>query len=215
MEAETVVLVHGLWVGARHLHLLQKRLEGAGFRAVPYTYRTVRNAPRVNAMELNAFCRDLGSPALLHFVGHSLGGLVLRHLFHDYPDQPPGRVVTLGTPHQDSAAARSLSRIGAGRAALGRSVHEGLLGGAPPWDARRELGSIAGTLRFGMGTLVPGIPTPSDGTVAVAETRLPGMTDHVTAPVSHFGLVLSSRVAGYTAHFLRHGQFPGAARGSQ
>lgn len=214
MDEETVVLIHGLWVGARHLRLLQQRLEAAGFRTVPFTYRTVRNAPRVNAMELNAFCRDLQAPTL-HFVGHSLGGLVLRHLFHDYPDQPPGRVVTLGTPHRDSAAARSLSRIGAGRFALGRSVHEGLLGGAPPWDPRRELGSVAGTLRFGMGTLVPGIPTPSDGTVAVAETHLPGMRAHVTAPVSHFGLVLSPRVAGYVAHFLRHGQFPGAAHGSR
>ncbi len=210
MNTETVVLVHGLWVSARNMGLLQHRLKGAGFHVRAFSYSTVQTAPRLNAMELNAFCRKLDAPAL-HFVGHSLGGIVLRHLFHDYPDQPPGRVVTLGTPHQPSSAARSLSRIRPGRVALGHSVQEGLLGGAPPWDPRRELGCIAGTLRFGMGTLVPGIPAPSDGTVAVAETHLPGMADHVTAPVSHLGLLLSRRVADYTAHFLRHGQFPGAA----
>ncbi len=214
MDGETVVLVHGLWVSARHMGVLRRRLEARGFHTAPFTYRTVRNAPRVNAMELNAFCRELEAP-VIHFVGHSLGGLVLRHLFHDYPDLPPGRVVTLGTPHQDSAAARSLTRIRPGRLALGNSVRAGLLGGAPPWDPRRELGSVAGTLRFGIGTLVPGIPRPSDGTVSVAETHLPGMTDHITAPVSHFGLLLSPRVAEYTAHFLRHGQFPTASRQSR
>lgn len=214
MSAETVVLVHGLWVSARNMGLLQRRLAHAGFRALAFSYPTVRSAPRANAMELNAYCRELDGP-VVNFVAHSLGGLVLRHLFHDYPDQRPGRVVTLGTPHQPSAAAGSLARIRPGRAALGRSVQEGLLGGAPPWDPKHELGSIAGTLRLGLGRLVPGIPAPSDGTVTVAETRLPGMADHITAPVSHLGLLLSRRVANYTVHFLRHGHFPGAAAGSR
>ncbi|OGT83118.1 MAG: hypothetical protein A3H91_15070 [Gammaproteobacteria bacterium RIFCSPLOWO2_02_FULL_61_13] len=209
MNPEMVVLVHGLWVSARNMGLLQHRLNAAGFHALAFSYPTVQTAPRLNAMELDAFCRKLDAP-VLHFVGHSLGGIVLRHLFHDYPDLPLGRVVTLGTPHQPSSAARSLSRIRPGRMVLGRSVQEGLLGGAPPWDARRELGCIAGTMRFGMGTLVPGIPAPSDGTVAVAETRIEGMTDHITAPVSHLGLVLSQRAANYTIHFLRHGRFPGS-----
>jgi pimeloyl-ACP methyl ester carboxylesterase len=212
MSAETVVLVHGLWFGAYSMALLRRRLAAAGFDAVAFRYPSVRSAPRANAMALNAFCRELDAP-VLHFVAHSLGGLVLRHLFHDYPDQPPGRIVTLGTPHQPSAAAVSLSRVRAGRIVLGRSVHEGLLGGVPPWRAQRELGSIAGTLRLGFGRLVPGMTAPSDGTVVVAETRLAGMTDHVTVPVSHTGLLMSPRVAEYTAHFLRHGQFPGRARG--
>ncbi len=209
MSPETVVLIHGLWVTARNLALLQHRLQAAGFLTAAFSYPTVQSAPRLNAIELNGFCKKLDAQ-VLHFVAHSLGGLVLRHLFHDYSDQRPGRVVTLGTPHQPSSAARSLSRIRPGRIVMGRSLHEGLLGGAPPWDRRRELGSIAGTLRFGMGRLVPGIPAPSDGTVAVAETRLEGMTDHITAPVSHLGLVVSRRVADYTTHFLRHGQFPKA-----
>lgn len=207
MTTETVVLVHGLWVSGGNMGLLQHRLNAAGFHALAFSCSTVRSTPRLNAMALNAFSGNLDAP-VVHFVGHSLGGLVLRHLFHDYPNPRPGRVVTLGTPHQSSSAARSLTRTRPGRMALGHSVDEGLLGGAPPWDGRRELGSVAGTLRIGLGTLVPGIPTPSDGTVAVSETLLTGMTDHVTAPVSHFGLLLSRRVAHYTIHFLRHGHFP-------
>lgn len=214
MTSETVVLVHGLWISAYNMGMLQNRIRHAGYHAAVFTYPTVRSAPRVNAMELNAFCRKQDG-TVVHFVAHSLGGLVLRHLFHDYPDQRPGRVVTLGTPHQPSSAAASLARVQAGRLALGRSVQQGLLGGAPPWECGRELGSIAGTLRLGLGRLVPGIPAPSDGTVAVTETRLPGMTDHITAPVSHLGLLLSRRVADYATHFLRHGHFPGAAPGSR
>jgi hypothetical protein len=189
------------------MSLLQLRLNRAGFRTTVFQYSTVHNAPRLSATELNAFCAGQ-EEAVLHFVAHSLGGLVVRHLFSDYPHQRPGRVVTLGTPHQPSSAAGSLSRLAPGRIVLGRSVQQGLLGGAPPWDGCHELGSIAGTLRFGLGTLVPGIPAPSDGTVAVAETRIEGMADHITAPVSHFGLLLSRRVAHYTAHFLRTGRFP-------
>jgi pimeloyl-ACP methyl ester carboxylesterase len=211
---ESVVLVHGLWVSARNMGLLQQRLNRAGFHSIAFSYSTVNSAPRASAIALNAFCAEQ-DVAVLHFVAHSLGGLVVRHLFFDFPDQRPGRVVTLGTPHQPSSAAGSLSRFAPGRIALGRSVQQGLLGGAPPWDSRRELGSIAGTLRFGLGRLVPGIPTPSDGTVAVAETRLEGMTDHITAPVSHLGLLLSQRVAHYTGQFLRTGRFPRATSSSR
>jgi len=51
----------------------------------------------------------------------------------------------------------------------------------------------------------------SDGTVGLAETRLPGLADHCVVPVSHSGLVLSPEVATLTADFLRQGRFPTVA----
>jgi len=188
------------------MSLLRLRLHGAGFDTRQFSYPAVRSSPRANAMALNAFIRDMRAETV-HLVGHSLGGIVIRHLLQDYSDQRAGRIVTLGTPHQASSAARTLSRWLPGRIALGKSVHDGLLGGVPRWPAQRELGCIAGTLRFGMGTIVPGIPRPSDGTVAVEETQLPEMRDHITLPVSHFGLLLSPRVASEVVHFLKHGRF--------
>jgi hypothetical protein len=90
---------------------------------------------------------------------------------------------------------------------LGQSVQNGLLGNVPPWLGSHDLGVIAGSLRMGIGMIIPGVPRPSDGTVAVEETRLEGMADHIVLPVSHFGMLLSSGVAKQTIHFLSNGFF--------
>ena len=69
------------------------------------------------------------------------------------------------------------------------------------------LGVIAGTVRFGLGLLVPGIPEPNDGTVTVSETMLAGMTDHVTVSTSHTGMLFSKAAADQTIHFLKYRHF--------
>ena len=133
--------------------------------------------------------------------------MIVRHLYNEYPDQPRGRIVTLGTPHSPSSAAKKLIKILPGRLFLGKSTSQGLLGPLPPWGNTHELGVIAGTLRMGVGMMIPGIPKPNDGTVAVEETKLEGMTDHLTLPVSHFGILMSRCVAEQTIYFLEHGMF--------
>lgn len=211
MPQETVILVHGLYMNGIDMRLLRRRLEHAGYNAQQFSYPSLRDTPLENALALQTFCEKIQGP-VIHFVCHSLGGLVVRHLFHNYPQQRPGRVVTLGTPHTGSSAALRLSQSLPGRILLGRSVKQGLLGELPPWrNNTHPLGSIAGTLHFGLGMLIPGIPRPNDGTVAVAETRLNIMTDHITLPVSHFGMLLAKSVAVQTLHFLRHGRFRQAA----
>ncbi|MFQ5660256.1 MAG: esterase/lipase family protein [Gammaproteobacteria bacterium] len=206
MNEEVAVLVHGLWVNGLDMGLLRKRLQTAGYRTLRFSYPSVRNTPLENAMDLNVFANRIHAETI-HFVGHSLGGIVIRHLFHEYPQQRPGRVVTLGTPHRSSMAAKQLHRTLPGQALLGKSAMEGLLGNVPPWKADHELGSIAGTLRFGLGMVVPDIPRPNDGTIAVEETKFKGMKDHVTVAASHFGLLLSRRVANQSRYFLQHGRF--------
>ena len=51
------------------------------------------------------------------------------------------------------------------------------------------------------------LPEPNDGTIAVVETQMPWLTDHLTYPVTHTGFLVSPEVASQTAHFLRHGLF--------
>ena len=188
------------------MRLLNYRLRRAGFNTVQFRYKSVRSTPIENTIKLQEFIRDINAPNI-HFVCHSLGGLIVRHLFNDYPDQRPGRIVTLGTPHTVSSAAKKLAKIFPGRLLLGNSTDLGLLGSVPPWHSNNELGVIAGTMRLGLGMMVPGIAKPNDGTVAVEETRLENMTDHIILPVSHFGMLLSKRVAYQTIHFLHNGKF--------
>jgi pimeloyl-ACP methyl ester carboxylesterase len=203
---ETIVLVHGLWMNGVDMTVMRQRLEHCGYRCCRFSYHTLKHSPLESALELQRDIDGLNAD-VLHFVCHSLGGLIIRHLFHEYPDQRPGRIVTLGTPHQPSSAAMQLARTAPGRWLLGKSTKQGLLGDAPAWTGDRELGSIAGDMRFGMGMIIPGIPLPNDGTVAVEETRLQGMKDHVTVHASHFGLLFSREAEQYVERFLGSGKF--------
>lgn len=213
MAEEIVVLVHGLWMNGLDMGLLKQRITSAGYQTRRFVYPSMKQCPSANAHLLQAFTAGLEAQRV-HYVAHSLGGLVLRHLFHLYPEQRPGHIVTMGTPHQPSSAAWRLMNSRGGRLLLGKSADNGLLGYVPPWcDQLHPLGVIAGTLRLGLGMIVPGVPRPNDGTVAVAETRLEGMTDHVSLPVSHFGMLLSRRVADQTLHFLRYARFDHAQAG--
>jgi pimeloyl-ACP methyl ester carboxylesterase len=206
MSAETVILVHGIWMNGLDMGLLHKRLAQGGFEVRRFSYHSVRSTPVENALALQSFSETINNP-VIHYVCHSLGGLVVRHLFHNYPQRAPGRVVTLGTPHNASSAVRLMARFAPARFLFGRSIVQGLLGNVPPWSVPQEIGVIAGTMRFGLGLLVSGIPEPNDGTVAVSETMLAGMTDHIIVPTTHTGMLFSRTVAEQTIHFLKNGYF--------
>jgi pimeloyl-ACP methyl ester carboxylesterase len=146
--------------------------------------------------------KDTGPAAL---VGHSLGGLVALEALRRQPDLPVSRVVCLGSPLRGSGTARTLAEHG-WSAALGRSS-ELLLGGLPNWEGRAQVGLIAGSVPHGLGSLLGAIGDASDGTVALDETRLPGLADHCVVAASHSGLVFSPDAARQTAAFLRDGCF--------
>jgi hypothetical protein len=79
--------------------------------------------------------------------------------------------------------------------------------GERTWNGTRDLGVIAGDRAFGMGRLIGPLPKPNDGTVTVAETRLPGATDHIVLPVTHLSMLWSGDVAEQVIAFLRDGHF--------
>jgi pimeloyl-ACP methyl ester carboxylesterase len=205
-EKESVVLVPGFLMGGVSMSLLKHRMRTCGFDAHRFAYFSAWLTVAQNAALLNRYLGSVRS-STVHFVCHSLGGLVIRHLFAAYPDQRPGRVVTLGTPHQGSHVARELARTPL-RLFLGRALRQGLAGGAPVWDANRELGVIAGRLPIGLGTFLASVQRPNDGTVEVEETKLPGTRCHAVLPVSHVGLLLAPSVARYACVFLKTGTFP-------
>ena len=206
-DKESVVLVNGLWLGNPALWPLARRLRNAGYAVYPFSYPSVRHDLRANAERLQRFLAQVPGETV-HFVGYSLGGVVLRALFHLHARQRPGRIVLLGSPQQGNRAAESLQRRWVGRRLAGRSLAE-LTAGVPqawPWPAR-DIGVIAGDRSLGLGRLVADLPGPNDGTVLVAETVVAGERDHVVLPVAHSALLLSPRAARQIVAFLRSGQF--------
>jgi len=203
---DTVVLVHGVWMNGWDMTLLRHRLHKAGFNAIQFSYPSVTKNLRWNTEGLQQFVSVLDAENI-HFVAHSLGGLLVRRLFHDFPRQKPGRVVTLGTPHCGSYVARQLNQCEWGKLLLGKSLQYGLLGDTPPWDSGRDIGVIAGDRSIGIGKLLTHLPKPNDGTVMLAETQLPGMTDYLVMPVNHIGMLFSKAVADQVIQFLLSGVF--------
>ncbi|HHM04120.1 MAG TPA: alpha/beta hydrolase [Gammaproteobacteria bacterium] len=205
-EVPTVALVHGLYLPRWAMTVLSSRLRQAGFHPVLFSYPSWRQGLGANADRLRHFLGTL-SPTSLHFVAHSMGGLVVARLLHHCAVVPAGRVVALGTPFLGSHAARCLQKNAPGRLLLGRGA-EALAEGFPHWSCPWRLGVIGGTRGWGLGRFVaPGLPSPHDGTVALAETRVRGGSDHVSVDASHSGLLWSSEVAAAVVAFLRTGRF--------
>lgn len=205
-EPSAVVLVHGLWMtGTLDMAYLRRQLRRCGFKVYVYRYRTVRRSLAENATQLNDFLARLPE-STVHLVGHSMGGLLIRKLLLDFPDQRPGRIVTLGTPHGSSRAAAAFGRHAPGRWMLGKGM-QALTEALPPWQGQHEFGVLIGDLPYGLGRMTRSLPLPNDGTVAVDEATLAGVTDTVTLPVTHISMLFSRAVARQTCQFLRHGQF--------
>jgi pimeloyl-ACP methyl ester carboxylesterase len=203
----TVVLVHGLWMPGAELTPLRRRLRRAGFDPVQFRYRSVRDDLQTSADALDDLIATFDERAV-DLVGHSLGGLVMLKLVERFGVARVRRLVCLGSPFAGSAAGTNLRRLPGGRHLLGRAMAQVLAETeGRRWDGKRELGIVAGSRGIGLGRMLGRLPGPHDGTVAVAETRLPGATDHVVLPVTHFSMLTSRAVADQVVAFLRRGRF--------
>ena len=205
-QDELVVLVHGLYMHGIVMWPLQRRLEQCGFSCRRFSYPSVRRSVAENAARLSANLAEVQAP-VVHFLCHSLGGLVVRSMLLRSGWQRPGRVLTLGTPHLGCYVAKRLGASAVLAPLLGASLVHGLDGDLPPWPPGREVGTIAGNEPVGAGRMVPGLPKPNDGTVALAETRLGADFPHRVLPVTHTSMLFSRRVADEACVYLNTGRF--------
>ena len=203
------VFVHGLWLTGAESALLRRRIAAShGFHCHSFTYRTVGSSVQPVIQKLAEFVSRIDADRV-HFVGHSLGGIVLHRYFVAAKDLPPGRVVFLGSPTVKSKTAERVGRLPVFRSMIGRMVTDELVQptGAREWRCDRELGCIAGTRPMGLGRFFARFDEENDGTVAVSETMIPGLTDHLVLPHSHIGMLFAQDVAEQVAAFVRTGRF--------
>jgi pimeloyl-ACP methyl ester carboxylesterase len=187
--------------------VLRRRLEARGFTVHDFTYSSITGSLADNAEALGAFVERIPGETV-HLVGHSLGGVLICALLERSLPARMGRVVCLGSPLKGSKTAARLTRWPGGRHLVGRclvDVHA--RGGFDAWRPGVEAGCIAGRLPFGVGRLIGPFPEPNDGTVAVDETRVAGLADHIVLPVSHVALLWSAQVGAQVEHFLEQGRF--------
>ncbi len=205
--SEHVILLHGLWMRGFALSMLHRRLIEAGFRVHRFDYLSVAATQQRILDRLQARMIGLATEAdAVHLVGHSLGGLLALRACLD-GELPPGRIVCLGSPLKGSAAARGFAAWGRGGQVLLGHNRELLQQGFERWDGMREVGMIAGRMPLGLGAMLGHFAGEHDGTVAVDETRLDGLTAHCVVEANHTGLLFSAEVAQRVARFLHQGRF--------
>ena len=206
---KSVILVHGLWMPGLAMTPMAGRLSRAGYRCRLFDYAGRDRPLAANAERLAQFARETGPS---HFVGHSLGGLVVLEALNGNRALAVERVALLATPARGCLAGRRLGSYGFGRWMLGESEalwHEGR---AARWLRPEPLGIIAGALPFGLGRTLGRLPGANDGVVCVDETRIEGATASVVLPVSHSGMLFSGRVGRELQNFLETGGFARHAR---
>ena len=206
-----VLLIHGILMNPLEMRYLGSQLEKSGFKVHYIYYQSVLKSPAENAAIIQEKIKQLNLPNL-HLVGHSLGGVLLMHLFDQIgpneSDLPEGRVEMLGSPVNGSWIAKKVSEWPIVSPLLAKSMPNALSGtDIPVWKTDRDWGMIAGIKGQGLGLLTGGMPSTSDGTVLLEETFHPKQKEHIEVNKSHTALLFSKQVADLTSHFLNTGSF--------
>lgn len=213
VKDECVVLLHGLNRSWRAMRTMAKALQEAGFSTVNVDYPSQSGSIEVIAplaVDIGLIeCRATGA-SRIHFVTHSIGGILIRYQNEHAPIPDLGRVVMLAPPNQGSEIVDKTRDwpgfeifSGAAGAQLGtddNSVPKQL----GPVDF--DLGVIAGTGTINIFTSAL-LPNPDDGKVSVASTRVDGMKDFLVVGNSHRYITRSEVVTRNAAAFLRTGAF--------
>ncbi|ODT15751.1 MAG: hypothetical protein ABS35_30530 [Kaistia sp. SCN 65-12] len=221
-QDDLVVLLHGIARTSRSMRPIEGFLGAAGYRTInldyPSRHHDLGALAAMVGRQLAA--AGAGDVSRLHFVTHSMGGLVVRHVLANEQSLRArvGRVVMLAPPSAGSEVADVLAPLapyGWLFGPAGRQLTTGRCGDTPPIGPGLELGIVAGSTGWPylLGTLL--LPRPHDGRVSVERTRLDGMGDHLVVPATHSFIMRVPEVQRQVLHFIRHGHFvrPGEQSG--
>ncbi|MBT8092318.1 MAG: alpha/beta fold hydrolase [Gammaproteobacteria bacterium] len=217
-SSECVVLLHGLNRSWRAMSPMAHALQEAGFATANVDYPS-QAGPIEEIAPLSvgtglAECRSTGARRI-HFVTHSIGGILLRYQQQREPIAELGRVVMLGPPNQGSEIVdilqdwpgmQTISGAAGMQLGTGEDSIPSQLG-----PVEFELGVIAGTGTINLLASAL-LPNPDDGKVSVAATQVEGMDDFLVVRNSHRYITRARVVLRNTVSFLKTGHFIDADR---
>ncbi len=208
-KPDFVFLFHGLGRTKSAMWWLDLRLENAGFEVKKIGYHSLIDSPEEIKVDITeqVLSNMPDMDRTVHFVGHSLGGLLIRAFLDENNVENLGRVVLIGTPNQGTAVVDKyrdkwwMKIFGPTPRALGTDSTSFPFTIADPYY---PVGIIAGIANWKNDSILPG---KDDGVVPVESTKLNGMTDLITVKSGHTRLKWDKDVAEQTIEFLREGKF--------
>lgn len=212
-SGEPVVLLHGLLRSSSSMSRLEKSLAAEGFRVCNVSYPSRHFTIEVLAADYVApAIRECfpGSSTPVHFVTHSMGGIVVRQLAKSGAFPAIGRVVMLAPPNHGSELVDEFGHWWLFKRINGPAGNElGTSADAIParlGPAPFEVGIITGdrTISLLMSAFLPGA---NDGKVSVASARLEGMKDFLVIPATHTFIMRDSVAIRQAITFLERGAF--------
>ncbi|MCP3405859.1 alpha/beta fold hydrolase [Bradyrhizobium sp. CCGB01] len=215
-RCDGVALLHGIGVGSWTLKRLERALQRRGFATLNLDYPSRKKPIEALAEEIHAPVAAFAAQCdgAIHFVAHSMGGLLARVYISRHRPARLGRVVMLGTPNGGSEVADLLKDISIYRAVFGPAGLQLTTAQAPALadlpSPDYPVGIIAGcrTIAPIASTFV--LPRPNDGRVSVASAKLADMADHIVVKASHTGLPRHTVAIEQTIAFLHDGRFRNA-----
>lgn len=211
MNSEYVILLHGLARSRYSMWLMEKALKRAGYSTINIGYPSTKYAISTLAeMTIPNALSNCPKHAKIHFVTHSMGGILLRHFLTQNTIHNLGNTVMLGPPNKGSEIVDKLETLPGfkfinGPAGLQlRATQDSIPNTLGPVNF--TLGIIAGSRSLNP-VLSSMLPYPNDGKVSVASSKVEGMSAHITLPVSHSFMMNNRQVIRQTIHFLTSGSF--------
>ena len=211
-QHEYVVILHGIFRTKRHMRKLNRYLESCGYHTLNLTYPSTRY-PLETLRDITWQDMERQLPdteAKVHFVGYSMGGLLVRTLLSHYRPKNLGRVVLLGTPNHGSEVADFLKNNWLYKKLYGPAGQQLITDQSTishlfsPVDY--ECGILAGTCSLDPLCYFL-FDSANDGKVSVESTKLDGTKDHLTIHATHTFFPHHPPVQHQTAAFLKNGRF--------
>ncbi len=210
---ECVVLLHGLVRSKGSMSKIEEKLLSEGYKVVNHDYPsrdfTIEELASNEIPKTLEKCDQFGVEKI-HFVTHSMGGILVRYYLENYEITNLGRVVMLSPPNQGSEIVDELADVPGYDTLNGPAGRE--LGTDEKSIPRKlgpadyELGIITGNESVNL-ILSQFIPGEDDGKVSVENAKLEGMTDFLVVPHSHPFIMKSDSVIEQILNFLQKGSF--------